>query len=64
LFGDNVTSLDLLAYAHLKTVLVNSSQSKEKELLEQTYPKLMAFVERIESNNSEGGYEIVPLNGW
>ena len=47
LYGGKLTSLDVLAFAYLKTLLVNASQSKEVEMVLKSYPKLVNFVERL-----------------
>ena len=53
LFGRRVTSLDILAHAYLKTLLVNASQSKEAACLQHDFPKLYAFVDRITKLDAE-----------
>ena len=46
--SDRISSIDLLAYGHLKTILINSSQSKEKEHLVKTYPDLIAYIKLLD----------------
>ena len=49
----DISSLDILTYGYLKYLLVNANESKEAEFLKTTYPRLVSFVQRLDTALAE-----------